>query len=100
MFKLINKNEVNSPNSMPNRSGSYIVKCSIYIYYFILFAFLMVKHANASTSEVDANENKVEKRYQVAKFTFEEVSDVYSITLWILLGSLAKIGKIYKYIYF
>lgn len=31
-------------------------------------------------------------RFHVAEFNFEHVSDVYAITLWILLGSLAKIG--------
>ncbi len=32
-------------------------------------------------------------RFHVAEFNFEHVSDVYAITLWILLGSLAKVGK-------
>ncbi|CAF1345472.1 unnamed protein product [Rotaria sordida] len=31
-------------------------------------------------------------RFHVAYFNFEHVSDVYAITLWILLGSLAKVG--------
>lgn len=53
----------------------------------------MFKNVKSSTVEIDARETKVSQRYQVAKFNFEEVSDVYAITLWILLGSLAKIGK-------
>jgi hypothetical protein len=57
----------------------------------------MVKRVNGSTEVVDANEDRVVTRYQVARFTFEEVSDVYGITLWILLGSLAKIGKLFQF---
>jgi hypothetical protein len=32
------------------------------------------------------------QRFHVAEFNFDHVSDVYAITLWILLGSLAKVG--------
>jgi hypothetical protein len=32
-------------------------------------------------------------RFHVAEFNFDHVSDVYAITLWILLGSLAKVGS-------
>ena len=32
-------------------------------------------------------------RYPVAKLNFAEISEIYEIALWILLGSLAKIGK-------
>ena len=38
------------------------------------------------------NQAKAE-RFQVVQFNFDHVSDVYAITLWILLGSLAKVGK-------
>ena len=38
------------------------------------------------------NKDKAE-RFQVVQFNFDHVSDVYAITLWILLGSLAKVGK-------
>ncbi|CAF1101213.1 unnamed protein product [Adineta ricciae] len=31
-------------------------------------------------------------RFHVAEFNFDHVSNVYAITLWILLGSLAKVG--------
>ncbi|CAF4165328.1 unnamed protein product, partial [Rotaria magnacalcarata] len=37
------------------------------------------------------NEPK-QARFHVAEFNFDHVADVYSITLWILLGSLAKVG--------
>ena len=33
-------------------------------------------------------------RFEVAQFNFDHVSDVYAITLWILLGSLAKVGRL------
>jgi hypothetical protein len=32
-------------------------------------------------------------RFHIAEFNFDHVSDVYAITLWILLGSLAKVGR-------
>jgi hypothetical protein len=35
------------------------------------------------------------QRFHVAEFNFDHVSDVYAITLWILLGSLAKVGKFF-----
>ena len=38
------------------------------------------------------NEEK-QQRFHVAEFNFDHVSDVYAITLWILLGSLAKVGQ-------
>lgn len=34
-----------------------------------------------------------QQRFHVAEFNFDHVSDVYAITLWILLGSLAKVGS-------
>ncbi|CAF1654459.1 unnamed protein product [Didymodactylos carnosus] len=38
------------------------------------------------------------QRFHVAEFNFDHVSDVYAITLWILLGSLAKVGKVFDYL--
>jgi len=37
------------------------------------------------------------QRFHVAEFNFDHVSDVYAITLWILLGSLAKVGKYFTF---
>lgn len=68
-------------------------KYSRYIYYSLLLVYLFVKRANSATEEVIGGEEKIPGRYEVAKFNFEHVSDVYAITLWILLGSLAKVGK-------
>lgn len=67
---------------------------SSYIYYGILFIYLFSKRVNSATEEVNGGEEKVVGRYNVAKFNFDHVSDVYAITLWILLGSLAKVGKL------
>lgn len=57
-----------------------------------LVILALIKQVRSAVEEIDIHDEKVEKRYQVAHFNFEEVSSVYAITLWILLGSLAKIG--------
>lgn len=67
-------------------------KYSTYIYYGVLVIYLFTKRAHAATEEVNGGDEKVIGRYSVAKFNFDHVSDVYAITLWILLGSLAKVG--------
>ena len=59
-----------------------------------MFIYLFSKRVNSATEEVNGGEEKVVGRYNVAKFNFDHVSDVYAITLWILLGSLAKVGKL------
>ncbi len=66
-----------------------------YLYY-ILFIIIMayIKRVKASTVYEPAEEI-TPMRYQVAKFNFEEVSGVYAIAFWILLGSLAKIGLLF-----
>ncbi len=67
-------------------------KYSSYIYFGLIFIFFYVKRAQGATDIVDGEEVKPVSRYKVATFNFEHVSDVYAITLWILLGSLAKVG--------
>lgn len=64
----------------------------IYIFLIVEFLTNYVKLLSAETITVNARLEKNPGRYQVAKFQFEEVAEVYSITLWILIGSLAKIG--------
>jgi hypothetical protein len=62
---------------------------------FTLFAFLLysfIKHAKTASEVVDGGLVKNVQRYQVAHFDLENVGGVYVITLWIILGSLAKIG--------
>lgn len=54
----------------------------------------MIKKVRCYTEEINVFDKQDTQRYQVAKFDFEEVSGVYAITLWILLGSLAKIGNL------
>lgn len=58
----------------------------------ILILTLTLNRVDAENVTIDMSEGKIVSRYQVAKFNFIEVSGVYAITLWILLGSLAKIG--------
>lgn len=67
-------------------------KYSRYIYYMILIVYLLIKRTNSASEEVFGSEDREIGRYPVAKFNFDHVSDVYAITLWILLGSLAKVG--------
>ena len=68
-------------------------KYTKYIYYAILIVYLFARRVSAATEEVNGGEEKIIGRYKVANFNFDHVSDVYAITLWILLGSLAKVGK-------
>jgi len=58
----------------------------------ILILVSVINQVNTSNETVSLKEGKTVTRYQVAKFDFVEVQSVYAITLWILLGSLAKIG--------
>ena len=80
--------------SIKNVMGSLVTwrRYSTQIYYGILFIYLFSKRVYAATEEVNGGEEKVIGRYAVAKFNFDHVSDVYATTLWILLGSLAKVG--------
>ena len=58
----------------------------------VLILVSVLNRVNTSNETVSLKEEKTVTRYQVAKFDFVEVQSVYAITLWILLGSLAKIG--------
>ena len=62
------------------------------LYFAILIIYLAIKRANSATDHVTDREENTPGRFQVASFNFEHVSNPYAITLWILLGSLAKIG--------
>ncbi len=69
-------------------------KYSSFIYYSLVLAiFFISKRVNAASEEINGGEEKVVNRYPIAIFNFEHISDIYAITLWILLGSLAKVGK-------
>jgi len=60
----------------------------------VLAIFFVSRRVSAAVEEINGGEEKVVERYPVARFNFEHVSDIYAITLWILLGSLAKVGKL------
>ena len=62
------------------------------IYTSLLILYLCFRRVYGATDIVDGGEAKKVGRYPVASFNFDHVSDVYAITLWILLGSLAKVG--------
>ena len=46
----------------------------------------------ASDQFQDIGEDFTPSRYEVLQFKFAQVTEVYAITLWILLGCLTKIG--------
>jgi solute carrier family 9 (sodium/hydrogen exchanger), member 3 len=58
----------------------------------IVLGTICITYVKCAYETVDGGDAKTIGRYQVAQFHFEHVSDVYAITLWILLGSLAKVG--------
>jgi hypothetical protein len=53
-----------------------------------------VSLANSSSSASSLNTTGVRPLFPVVKVTFDHVSSVFGICLWILLGILAKIGII------
>lgn len=61
------------------------------IVFIIVLGFLI--HKYYCKEQVYRHNEPVPLRFHVAEFNFEHVADVYAITLWILLGSLAKVGK-------
>jgi hypothetical protein len=91
--KKKSQNDISINRSRFSLGLSFWKGYSSYIYLLILIVYAFVKRVHSATEEVNGGEEKIIGRYQVAKFNFEHVSDVYAITLWILLGSLAKVGK-------
>ena len=53
--------------------------------------YLCAKRAHAQLEIINEGESKQVERIKVAKFIHEDYSEVYEITLWIILGSLIKI---------
>lgn len=47
-----------------------------------------------------ANSTAVRPHFPVVRVTFDHVSNVFGISLWILLGILAKIGLTFCFLYF
>ena len=89
MLNLFSQTQVKSPF---NGLVCFLKKNYCVVWYIVLFPLLMAKQTNGDLETVNLIEEKVENRYQVAKLHFVEVADVYAITLWILLGTIAKIG--------
>jgi hypothetical protein len=67
-------------------------KSTYFIYILIVTITFLNRNVQAGTESINEQKNKEVERYKVAKLNIEEVSGVYSVTLWILLGSLIKIG--------
>lgn len=68
------------------------IPVSFCLFLCVILLFLK-KNVSANPNEISGEDDKPVGRYQVAKLNFDHVSDVYAITLWILLGSLAKVGE-------
>jgi len=80
-------------NILKRVNDEIMSKKSKYLIYIVIVALAFSsKYAHADTESINDQENKQVERYKVAKLNIEEVSGVYSVTLWILLGSLIKIG--------
>lgn len=62
------------------------------IFTLVVSASVFINYADCNTEVVDGGDKQTIQRFQVAHFNFEHVAGVYTITLWILLGCLAKIG--------
>ena len=80
----------NKSGSMTSRIFGH--KSAVYLIVFFLIFVLIKRVCSATDQFSEIGEQKPVSRFPVAKFNFSEVSEVYAITLWILLGSLAKIG--------
>lgn len=59
----------------------------------LLLLLGLLIHKYYCKDQVYSHNKPKAERFQVVQFNFDHVSDVYAITLWILLGSLAKVGK-------
>lgn len=61
------------------------------LYFFLTLSCLTFKNVLSSTKVVADVEPEIEQ-FNVAKLDFAHVADAFSITTWILLGSLAKMA--------
>jgi hypothetical protein len=66
----------------------------------ILILISYVSFVDSSSSSSSTNKTGVRPHFPVVKVTFDHVSSVFGICLWILLGILAKIGMIKCLFYF
>ncbi|CAF1551545.1 unnamed protein product, partial [Rotaria magnacalcarata] len=58
----------------------------------LIFILGLLIHKYCCIEQTYQHNEPKQARFHVAEFNFDHVADVYSITLWILLGSLAKVG--------
>ena len=63
----------------------------------ILISFVSIVDSSSSSS---SNTTGGRPRFPIVQVTFEHVSNVFGICLWILLGILAKIGIVKKEKYY
>lgn len=68
---------------------------SKHVIYLIILLGLLI-HKFYCKEQTYVYKHPTVNRFQVVEFKFDHVSDVYAITLWILLGSLAKVGRLKK----
>ena len=71
------------------------MKTKYYCCLFLIITCLFgnVRQVESTEEQVNAGSADIEvDNYKVFRFHFEPVSNVYMITLWIILGCLAKIG--------
>jgi hypothetical protein len=62
----------------------------------VLSALILIIYVSfVDSSSSSSNTTSGRPRFPVVKVTFDHVSNVFGICLWILLGILAKIGIIY-----
>lgn len=79
-------------NSCYFRPRTMFKKLKLNFLWIWLFLFSWSCVNSATDQFEDIGEDQTPSRYQVLQFKFSQVTDVYAITLWILLGSLTKIG--------
>jgi hypothetical protein len=60
----------------------------------VLILISYVSFVDSSSSSSSSNTTGVRSLFPVVKISFDHVSSVFGISLWILLGILAKIGII------
>jgi hypothetical protein len=58
----------------------------------LLYNFNKYVYSQSDVEYANGGDQKVINRYPVASFTLENVISPYGIAVWILLGSMAKIG--------
>lgn len=71
------------------------------------FVLLMIAGIGCASVELDI-ENGLDDfdevlgvgRYQVAIFNYKQVSPAFTVTLWIILGVLAKIGYLFSLLFY